>query len=94
MGSHPGDVSPYGVYDMAGNVREWTAGWYEPYPGNTLPSDYYKGPYRVLRGGSFSTPLYKHGRIASRFALTSDETTRGSDWHTNLDQGLRCAKDT
>ncbi len=25
VGSHPADVSPYGVYDMAGNVSEWVA---------------------------------------------------------------------
>ncbi len=25
VGSHRGDVSPYGVYDMAGNVSEWVA---------------------------------------------------------------------
>ncbi|HUQ01654.1 MAG TPA: SUMF1/EgtB/PvdO family nonheme iron enzyme [Kofleriaceae bacterium] len=25
VGSHPGDVSPYGVLDLAGNVHEWTS---------------------------------------------------------------------
>ncbi len=93
VGSYPADVSPYGVYDMAGNAREWVAGWYEQYSGNTLPPGFYKGPYRVLRGGSFHTPVYLNARVAARFALTSDETTRGFDWHTNLDQGFRCAKD-
>ena len=24
VGSHPGDVSPYGVLDLAGNAQEWT----------------------------------------------------------------------
>ncbi|MCR9233285.1 MAG: formylglycine-generating enzyme family protein [bacterium] len=28
--SFPGDKSPYGVYDMAGNAREWCDDWYSP----------------------------------------------------------------
>ena len=25
--------SPYGCFDMAGSVWEWTSDWYKPYPG-------------------------------------------------------------
>lgn len=93
VGSYPEDVSPYGVYDMAGNVKEWVDGWYVPYPGNTLSPDHYMGPYRVLRGGSYETPLYRYARTASRFAVTSTVATRGHNWHSDFDHGIRCAKD-
>ncbi|HEC18734.1 MAG TPA: formylglycine-generating enzyme family protein [Gammaproteobacteria bacterium] len=32
-------VSPYGVFDMAGNVSEWTASDFRPYEGSTAPAD-------------------------------------------------------
>ncbi|HZR46833.1 MAG TPA: SUMF1/EgtB/PvdO family nonheme iron enzyme, partial [Candidatus Manganitrophaceae bacterium] len=34
VGANPDDRSPYGVFDMAGNVSEWTDSWYQPYPGS------------------------------------------------------------
>lgn len=93
VGSYPEDVSPYGIYDMAGNVREWVDGWYDSYPGNSVASGHYAGPYRVLRGGSYETPLYRYARSAARHAITSTIATRGHNWHSNFDHGVRCAKD-
>ncbi len=29
VGSKPLGISPYGAYDMMGNVQEWTADWYD-----------------------------------------------------------------
>lgn len=30
VGRYRGDISPYGVYDLAGNAKEWCADWYSP----------------------------------------------------------------
>lgn len=61
--SHPLDLSPYGVFDLAGNVREWAADWFDPglYPRRSAnvavdPSQSEPGrariPERAIRGGS------------------------------------------
>ena len=94
VGSHPEGVSPYGVHDMSGNVWEWTASWYQPYVGNTLKRSAYGEQYRVLRGGSFLTPVQPFSRTAHRFApKLIPEAERDIHWHTGFDVGFRCAQD-
>jgi len=53
VGSHPGDVSSYNVYDLAGNVMEWTLDWYQPYPGSDHKSQRFGKQFKVLRGNGF-----------------------------------------
>jgi len=45
----------YGLYDMLGNVSEWTADWFGTYPTGAVsdPKGPITGQKRVLRGGSF-----------------------------------------
>ena len=71
VGSYESGKSPYGMYDMAGNVWEWVADWYAAYPGNTISNDAYGKKYRVLRGGSwyYSDDLL---RASDRFAKSPD----------------------
>lgn len=59
VGNYPEGKSPFGLYDVAGNVWEWVQDWYDP--------DYYekrsknnpKGPnrgnFRVMRGGGWDS---------------------------------------
>ena len=52
-GSYPKDVSPYNLFDMAGNVMEWTLSWYQPYPGNDYQFKKFGKEFKVLRGNGF-----------------------------------------
>ena len=93
VGSHPEDVSPYGVYDMAGNVREWTATAYRSYPGNPLRTVKESGNFKIIRGGSYLTGA-AFSRTAARLAVLPTVGPREKDgWHSDYTYGLRCAKD-
>jgi formylglycine-generating enzyme required for sulfatase activity len=85
VGSYPRDVSPYGVFDLAGNVMEWTASWYERYPGSALSRPDFGSQYRVLKGGAWTTPPLPFSRAVNRHAIAPF-------WdHPHF--GFRCAKD-
>jgi iron(II)-dependent oxidoreductase len=78
-------ASPYGCFDMAGSVWEWTSDWYKPYPGNEVSMDQYGETYKVMRGGS-NFNNYSFVRTTQRYYLLPDKISR-------YFVGFRCVKD-
>lgn len=56
VGSYEIGKSPYGMYDMAGNVFEWTSSINKTYPYDTTDGRKAstRASYRVIRGGSWN----------------------------------------
>ena len=88
IGSFEMDVSPYGVVDMAGGVREWVLdveGEVPPETASTLMGTG-SGAARILRGGSFLTSG-PECRCAAR--LRSEPGLRRPDFGVRLVRPLR-----
>lgn len=89
VGSFPAGRSPYGIEDMAGNVMEWVADWYDAYPGSDYASPDFGRHYKIARGGGWGGlghyVLSTFYRTAYRFNLRPDSRFN--------DLGFRCAAD-
>lgn len=89
-GAYPAGASPLGVHQLIGDVWEWTASDFAPYPGFTVfpyaeySAVFFGSDYKVLRGGSFGTdPVACRG------------TFRNWDFpiRRQIFAGFRCARD-
>ncbi len=80
VGSYPGDVSPYGVFDMLGNAEEWVFDSY-------ARAYYQHSPYANPQGPASSGNPVVRG-ISGRNAI--EGVTRRITW-SGLWTGFRCA---
>ncbi len=87
VGTFEEGKSPYGIYDMAGNVWEWVNDWYDPDYYKTSPSKNPTGPStgesKVIRGGSWGS---RPDALRAANREIHSPSIRG------LGTGFRCAK--
>jgi iron(II)-dependent oxidoreductase len=90
VGAYPRNVSPIGCYGMIGDVWEWTASDFGPWPGyESFPYKEYSevffgNEYKVLRGGSWAT---RPGAVRNTFRNWDYPIRR------QIFSGFRCARD-
>ncbi len=88
VGSYATDHSPYGIYDVAGNVSEWVMDWYDAYPNSDYTSKLFGKRFKVIRGagwggnGHYALQMYQRG--AYRLFVTPDAEKE--------DLGFRCVQ--
>lgn len=86
---YPLGASPYGVLNMAGNVREWVADWFDKEYYAVSPRENPQGPdsgkERSLRGGAYD---------AQADNITTFNRFRHEPDSAGLSRGFRCADDT
>lgn len=84
VGSYESGKSPFGVYDMIGNIWEWATDWYDVYPGGDPNiSNNFGQKYHVLRGGAWN---YYDAKLRSAFRYWF-----APDFRFDFLIGFRCA---
>ncbi|NOX43029.1 MAG: formylglycine-generating enzyme family protein [Gammaproteobacteria bacterium] len=87
VGSYEKSKSPYGAYDMAGNVWEWVQDWYQPYKDSNYTDKEFGEKNKVIRGGGGGIGHYS----ISLFFRGASRQFSGPN-KASPDVGFRCAK--
>ena len=82
VGSFPSGKSRYEVEDVVGNVAEWTADYYAPYPTDVAtrlrdPKGPTSGTARVVRGGAWNAAFPEWARPTFRFQAAPTQRSHG-----------------
>ena len=88
VGSYPKNKSPYGAYDMSGNVWEWVEDWYEPYAGSDYQTAAFGKHNRVIRGGGGGV-----GHYAISYFFRGATRQFAEPEMESEDVGFRCVND-
>lgn len=89
IGRFSHDRSVYDVYDMNGNVMEWTADWYKAFPGGDYQSDDFGEQYKVAKGDAYGESGHYTLSIFSRLPYRQNVAPE-----TRLPfLGFRCVKE-
>ncbi len=94
VGAFPKDRSPEGLHDLAGNVMEWIADWYQEGYYRVMPAldpigpkrgeqTAHFGEQRVIRGGSWNDSLTR-AQTSVRFKM--------DPFYRDVTIGFRCAR--
>ena len=89
VGSYEKSKSPYGIYDLAGNVWEWVDNWYQPYEGSTYQDKEFGEKNKVIRGGGGGVGHYAISLFFRGASRQFADPNMASG-----DVGFRCAKDS
>lgn len=92
VGKYKSGKSIYGIYDLMGNVAEFTADWFDENYYSISPNINPLGPsigeYKVVRGGSF----YQFDRGNTTYAREIESVNLSGDLFVNYHIGIRCVK--